>query len=732
MPDMSGHYPPGGNVPFQYYNMDANGASNTNLRNAAPLPRMLPDSSHGAPGIPENPFQPGMTGPFVQYTEPHMQPTYGDMYDDVSGPLGSAQGGNARARRRALPGEQVKHRRTRSGCFTCRQRRVKCDEAHPTCDRCRKGGRECVYPDKESTQKSLRSGSKSDKSSADGTSSPEDPAEEGNDQLPTIHDDDEDEDEYMEAGYMDKSQDLRDSSHTPASTLDQSTSPSTEASSIIAPAIRQPLSRRSSAQVTKIPAASRGFPHTPKDVAFYLNYFKEHMTHHHYSLKRDSQNFLKGEFLAFALKNEPLKYAVVGYAAYFHTISQPDGRMSTFLQFYNESVSRLRLSITKNKKQGLATCLTILQLASIEEMLGDWVNLMGHQKAAFDMLTRLYTPKTITQSDFLLKVLLWYTRFDLFVGLQSGGEAVLSLDWYEAVHEYFVGKVRDHPEDMGYKYEERFAYSRLVAKNSSDLFSRMGKGLLSPQEFMENLPVVQNKVEGLIKSIGPELLNPAYKVESIPGQPRPDDIVDAYEPNVIWGDDLWTTNYLMLDFWSINFMHNISTSMAFKKPFAPELTTLAYKAAQTFEAMCAYPGAPSGAIIEAQVSVAIATLFLPKDPKTMQWCRRTFANVESCGYIYPDVMRNRMLDAWGLEPSDWWLPNDERCPPIIRSIKDFIRERSTAPKDQISEDLKEMRGIFSSMNISDSPGSDNMTITSNDSTTGVMSVPGQFSASPDW
>jgi hypothetical protein len=48
--------------------------------------------------------------------------------------LGSAQGGNARVRRRALPGEQVKHRRTRSGCFTCRQRRVKCDEAHPTCD----------------------------------------------------------------------------------------------------------------------------------------------------------------------------------------------------------------------------------------------------------------------------------------------------------------------------------------------------------------------------------------------------------------------------------------------------------------------------------------------------------------------------------------------------------------------------------------------------------------------
>ena len=230
---------------------------------------------------------------------------------------------------------------------------------------CRKGGRECIYPDKDSNQKPNRSGSKSEKSSAEGASSPEDNGE-GNEQLPTIRDDDEDEDDDMEAGYMDKSQDLRDSSNTPASTLDQSTSPSTEASSTVPPVIRQSLSRRSSAQATKIVAATRNPSYVPKDVQFYLNYFKEHITHHHYSLKRDSHNFLKGDFLTHAMKYEPLKYAVAGYAAYFHTISLPDGRMSTFLQFYNESVSRLRVSITKNKKQGLATFLTILQLASIE------------------------------------------------------------------------------------------------------------------------------------------------------------------------------------------------------------------------------------------------------------------------------------------------------------------------------------------------------------------------------
>jgi hypothetical protein len=121
--DMSGYYPPPGHsIPPQYYNIDPNAIPNPNIQHAPPT-----IISHGsyAPTLPDNPFQPGVPGPFVQYTENLIQPNYVDQYEDVSGPMGSAHGGNARARRRPAPGEQVKHRRTRSGCFTCRQRRVK-------------------------------------------------------------------------------------------------------------------------------------------------------------------------------------------------------------------------------------------------------------------------------------------------------------------------------------------------------------------------------------------------------------------------------------------------------------------------------------------------------------------------------------------------------------------------------------------------------------------------------
>lgn len=36
-----------------------------------------------------------------------------------------------------------RHHKTYSGCWTCRARKVKCDEGRPTCRQCRRNGREC-------------------------------------------------------------------------------------------------------------------------------------------------------------------------------------------------------------------------------------------------------------------------------------------------------------------------------------------------------------------------------------------------------------------------------------------------------------------------------------------------------------------------------------------------------------------------------------------------------------
>jgi hypothetical protein len=258
---------------------------------------------------------------------------------------------------------------------------------------------------------------------------------------------------------------------------------------------------------------------------------------------------------------------------------------------------------------------------------------MGHQKAAYDMLIRLYTPETITQSDFLLKVLLWYIRFDLFVGFQSGGESVLSQDWYVAVHNHYYQRVQDDLEDLSMRYEERFAFSRLAAKDSNDLFSRKAKGQLSDEAFGKQLAELSARIDGLDKHIHPILLDPKDKVQSFSGTPDPDSIVNPHEPGILWDGDRWTSNYLVMDMYGIMFMHHISISMALRRPFDPAYIAKAFQAAQAFEAIRTYPNAPPGAVIEAQATMAIASIFMPKDAKTTNWCRRQFVKIESAGYV---------------------------------------------------------------------------------------------------
>lgn len=97
-----------------------------------------------------------------------------------------------------------------------------------------------------------------------------------------------------------------------------------------------------------------------------MNYHRENLTFHHYSMKCDTGDFLKTTFLEIALSYEPLLYAITAFAAYHHTMSSPDGQLQDFLGYYNTSVSLLRESLAKTPRHTLATVLTILQLATFE------------------------------------------------------------------------------------------------------------------------------------------------------------------------------------------------------------------------------------------------------------------------------------------------------------------------------------------------------------------------------
>lgn len=58
-----------------------------------------------------------------------------------------------------------------------------------------------------------------------------------------------------------------------------------------------------------------------------------------------------------------------------------------------------------------------------------------------------------------------------------------------------------------------------------------------------------------------------------------------------------------------------------------------------------------------------------------------------------------MSDVWGVDVTHWWLPNDEGYPQVVRSIRDFIDYRARIPADEMSAHVRDMSGIFRSLDL---------------------------------
>ncbi|KAI1379278.1 hypothetical protein F4677DRAFT_326738 [Hypoxylon crocopeplum] len=628
--------------------------------------------------------------------------------------------GNRNRKKSASGADHVKHRRTRSGCYTCRSRRVKCDETHPVCERCRKGKRDCVYPEVPSKGQASGSGSSKDSAALTQEPSPSSSQDEADEEIerrlklePIL-----DEEEPNEALSPSSNSliGLRRTSTTSTSnaqrtiTRQNSETPSLEGNKSASPAV----STGTSASFTisfQVPdptlqfTASRpDWSHLPTDLQSHLAYYCEYVTHYNYGMVNDPDNFFSSILpnLAAQPGNDALLNAVVGFSAYHRTVRDPSGKIPDFLRYYNKSVTLLLSYLKRREKQSTATLLTILQLATIEEYLGDWVNLMGHQKAAFEILTRLFTPQTVMNAPASRILLTWYIRFDVFVGMMGGFETNLPREWFSNVVQICQEKVENDPQNVGMKTELHASALRLISRDMSILYARGGRGEISGQDFAAEHDHITNRLYEWRATLDPALTDPKFLVtdfrDKVPLDK--DDIVDPYKPGYLYEFPLFSTTVLTAEWHSILVMHKSQEAFALQQEPSDELRRLAYAICEIFEAVQLWPSAPNGALVPIQACLAIAALFLPRDGRHHMWLRRKYALLESLGYIFPLTIRARMAEIFR-DPSciQWWLPNDEGLSPVLRNIRAFADERNANPVSQQTESLREISAIFAKMRL---------------------------------
>ncbi|KAF4553080.1 Fungal specific transcription factor domain-containing protein 76 [Elsinoe fawcettii] len=631
-------------------------------------------------------------------------------FDDPSLNLVSPVDGPSKGKRRQHGIDHVKHKRTRSGCYTCRQRRVKCDETHPICERCRKGKRDCIYPD-PSSLKPVRDPSKIRSVPADSGSNTSGDEGDGPDsqRLPPILD------EKDETGAGPASSEpssaisgpaegMQLPAHDSMSPSSKEKSPTSPADSVAKPIKRpQPNRQSSKQQLRQAQFSGPKWAKLPKDIRFYIKYHRDNITCNHYALKYDGTDFLKTTFLEIALGYEPLLYAIAAFSAYFHTLTLPNGKLSMFLRYYDRSVQTLRESLLKSARHSPATLLTILQLATFEEYLGDWVNVMSHQRAAHEILTQLFTPDNIMQNETRRKIISWYLRFDIVTGLISNNETVLGREWHHAVTEYYIRQEADRPTDLGCIFEAGFAKSRLLATDIALLFGRKGKGVITDEEFMTGLEELKQRVDQRDDEVSNAFADSRTYASDFPNAPpadqRGDDIVDSTGPDFLLSGDLWVWNVILVDWWAIKLVFLGQLYQLDKTVNPMTMVETSYKICRMFEAMEYGATEAQSAVLGAHASLGIAATTLPKDARHSLWCRKKFAVIERCGYVYPPSFRTRMSEMWSHDVTQWWLPDNELLLPILRSIRDFVDYRTINPDTSLSTSLREMSAIFEAMKV---------------------------------
>lgn len=210
---------------------------------------------------------------------------------------------------------------------------------------------------------------------------------------------------------------------------------------------------------------------------------------------------------------------------------------------------------------------------------------------------------------------------------------MLSRDWFAYSLDFFERQVQAEPQNIDWKIEHSVAQGRLIAMDMSLLFARNGRGEVTRDEFARDNKDIGRRITEWKTRMDPALRDRRYLVTNFStSRPLdPGDIVNPYEQGIIFHGPLWPMNIAMIDWLSIDLMHQYQTALTMRTKPDEDLAMKAYASCQLYEAMEYFPGSPPGTVLACQASLGIACLFLPRDRRHAMWARRKFAVIESNG-----------------------------------------------------------------------------------------------------
>lgn len=264
--------------------------------------------------------------------------------------------------------------------------------------------------------------------------------------------------------------------------------------------------------------------------------------------------------------------------------------------------------------------------------MGDWVNILGHQKAALEIFTKIFSPQTVMQTPLGRMCFSWFARFDGFVAFRGSFPTGLSKDWFDAMRDFYRSQMARYPGDLNWIIADRCAHLRQISCQQCLLYARRNRGQISPSDYSKEHQRLTDALYDYRNSWDPAITDPNYLVTDFGGrEPDPDDIVNPYEPGILYDFPIFNSTVAAAEWHSVIIMHTILTPNQTREEMFAEVQKHAYAICRYYETLQYWPHTPNGVMMQQQSVVQTASAFLPKDAKHLMWLRRKAAYCESTG-----------------------------------------------------------------------------------------------------
>lgn len=218
--------------------------------------------------------------------------------------------------------------------------------------------------------------------------------------------------------------------------------------------------------------------------------------------------------------------------------------------------------------------------------------------------------------------------------MMGGFETALPREWFTSAVEGSELQVEENPDNLAWRIEVQATTLRLISMDMSLLYAKRGRGEISAEVFVEEYNHISVRLSQWKDELDPTITDSSYLVTGFHyAQPlTDDDIVNPYRPGSLYRFPLFATTILLLEWHSIIIMHKSrQEGYALQQEPSDELRQLALSACEMFETVRLWPETPTGATMTVQACLAIACLFIPREPAYHRWMRRRYASLEAAG-----------------------------------------------------------------------------------------------------